>query len=165
MDILPRREPPRTGSEKEMLESFLDFHRATFMIKVQGLSEEAARQSMAPSALTMAKLLKHIAGAELFWFQFLFAGLDIEVFSEESQWLLEESDTLESLLAFYTAQIEKSKEIVAACDDLNTLAKRNRFSEEPPSLRYIMLHLIEETARHNGHLDIFRERLDGSVGE
>jgi hypothetical protein len=82
MDLLPRREPPRTGSEKELLESFLDFHRATFMIKAQGLSEAAIRQSMAPSALTIARLLKHIAGAELFWFQFLFAGLDIDIFRE-----------------------------------------------------------------------------------
>lgn len=167
MEILPRREKPGTGLEKVSLESFLDFQRATFVMKLQGLSDEATRQVMSPSSMTMLGLLKHVAYAERYWFQYVFAGLDVSVPQEsddsDAQWRIEADDTLESGLAFYQTQIARSKEIYAAYDNLNALAKRSPGKDH--SLRYILLHMIEETARHNGHADIFRERLDGSVGE
>ncbi len=166
MDTFPRPEKPRVGDEKAMLQAFLNFHRATFVIKVSGLSEAKVRQVMSPSSMTMLSLLKHVTYAERYWFQYVFAGLDVYVPQADDdpdpQWQIEPGDTLASGLAFCQQEVAHSDVIIAA-HTLAALAKR------PPgpdhSLRYIMLHMIEETARHNGHADIFREILDGKVGE
>jgi uncharacterized damage-inducible protein DinB len=146
--------------EADTLVVFLDYLRECIVAKGDGLDDEALRRSTVPSGTSLLGLVKHLTMAETFWFQHVFAGTDVVV--PESD--LEPGDTTESVLAGYAAACAAGNEVVAACDDLERLAVRKGTRSVQLSLRWILVHMIEETARHAGHCDIIREQIDGQVG-
>jgi hypothetical protein len=160
--------PPYAAPEKEMLAAYLDFHRATIKWKIEGLSEEDARRPMTPTDTKLLGIVKHLAYVERWWFQDNFAGRDCEYPWSEEDWeadfRIEPGETIQSIFALYDTECEVSREIVAAAS-LDDVAARPRREGRHPTLRWIMLHMIEEVARHNGQADIIRELIDGKTGE
>jgi uncharacterized damage-inducible protein DinB len=154
---------PRTGDEKTMLSAFLDRYRETMIWKLQGLSKEQASRRLVPSETTLLGVVKHLAYVERGWFQGDFAGDEITFpwaeGAPESDFVINPSDTIESIIALYQGEIARSREIIerSSLDDLSHEA-------DPHTLRWILIHMIEETARHAGHADILRELTDGAVG-
>jgi hypothetical protein len=157
---------PEDAPERETLTGLLDFLRSTVVNKVAGLSDEQASQTpVSPSTLTPAGLVKHLTGAERFWFSIDFANADLPYpwpdDDPHGAFTLEPGDTLANLVAAYQQECARSREVVAAAD-LNDMAKADGMDF---NLRYALAHMIEETARHCGHLDILREAIDGKTGQ
>jgi uncharacterized damage-inducible protein DinB len=173
---VPRIDPDLAADELTSLSQFLDFHRATLVDKVSGLStEELATRAVPSSAITLGGMLKHLALVEDDWFQVKFLGRpEVEPWASapfdvdpDWDWHSAVDDTPEDLLRLYDAACARSRAaVVEVGGELDTLSVEadpqtgGRFS-----LRWIMIHMIEETARHNGHVDLIREAIDGSVGE
>ena len=158
---MPDRKTPYTlADEKQTLKDFIDYLRGSIIIKASGLSEEDARRKLVPSDTTLLWLVQHLVVVEMWWFQYLFAGLDVDLPEDGS----EVGDTVETAVASYREVIARSDEIIDACDDLETRAARAGRSPEPMSLRWILVHMVEEIARHAGHADILREQIDGKTG-
>lgn len=154
---------PLVAGEREMLTGALDFQRATLLHKINGVSEEKAREAVnPPSTLTFLGLVKHLGYVERWWFQAVFTGKqDDELDFVEDDFLLEPHDTLETIIAFYKGEVEMSRRITEA-SSLDDLSKLEGFER---NLRWILVHMIEETARHNGHADFLREAIDGATGQ
>lgn len=148
-----------------MLAEFLDFYRTVMIRKVEGLDAAGLRFSPVVSGTCLGGLIKHLAYVERWWFQAVWDGSEPEFpWSEEdpdAEFRLGPGDTAESLIAFYRSECDTSRRIVAATalDDVVESARGN------VSLRWIVVHMIEETARHAGHADLIREMVDGSVGD
>jgi uncharacterized damage-inducible protein DinB len=150
------------------VETFLDYLRDTVVMKLEGLSEEEARRRLVPSETTLLGIVKHLAFVERFWFQSVFAGKDAATpWSEEdpdADWRVEEWETIDGIVAFYRNEVTKSRKITAK-PALNWKARRpDRAGRKVIRLRWIMAHMVEETARHAGHADILRELTDGATG-
>ncbi|HEV3212870.1 MAG TPA: DinB family protein [Acidimicrobiales bacterium] len=156
-----RRTPLNLTSEKETLEEFLDYLRDSVILKLEGLDEASARHSPVPSGTSLLWLVKHLTGVELAWFQYAFAGVPPSG-TDPSQLL--EQDNIASVLADYRDAIETSREILKDCNDLESLCARGLVTKAPLSLRWVLVHMVEETARHAGHADILREQIDGLTG-
>ncbi len=139
---------------------FLDYLRESVILKVDGLDEEAVRRSSVPTGTSLLGLIKHLTSVEALWFQFAFAGRDIIVPGDE----VDPSDTVTTAVAAYRGAIGTSSDIVDQCDDLDRLCARALTTPEPLSLRWLLVHMLEETARHAGHADILREQIDGQTG-
>jgi uncharacterized damage-inducible protein DinB len=159
-------QPGSTGSERPVLEAFLDFHRQVLASKVDGLSDSDARQRRVPSKTTLAGLIKHMIGVERGWFQEVLAGRDPaeigpNVGGDDESWELAAGETAGSLVQEYERTCEQSRETAArfALDDAVPHPDLGQVS-----LRWIYVHMIEETARHAGHADILRELTDGTAG-
>ena len=146
--------------EKDTLVLFLDYLRGCMVAKAEGLDDEPLRRSTVPSGTSLLGLLKHLTMAETFWFQHVFAGTDARVPDSD----LADGDTMASVVVGYQAACAAANEVVAACDDLDRLGVRTGTRAVHLSLRWILVHMIEETARHAGHADILREQIDGQVG-
>jgi hypothetical protein len=163
---VPRSRPPEDGSELQVLTGLLDFLRATVINKVAGLTDEQAFSRPAPpSELTPAGVVKHLSGVERFWFSIDFAGADLPFPWPEDDphgcFPLAAEDTLSSIVAAYVAECERSRSAI----DGHSLDDKARGEGMSFNLRYALAHMVEETARHCGHLDLLRERIDGAVGE
>ena len=168
--VIPHRrlEVPQTGDEKTMLGAFLDRYRETIIWKLDGLSKEQASARLVPSATTLLGMVKHLAYVERWWFQMNFAGEPVrfpwpeDEPDEDIDFRVVPADSIASISALYQQEIARSREIVAdaSLDDLAKDEKRG-----PRNLRWIMVHMIEETARHAGHADILRELTDGAIGQ
>jgi hypothetical protein len=161
-----RVRPSESGNEFETLTVLLDFLRATIVVKATGLSDDQATSHPVPaSELTVAGLVKHLTGVERFWFSIDFAGLDVPwPWTDEDphgNFILSDSDTMAGLLADYEAECEGSRRSIAGFQ-LDTVARPDGVNF---TLRYALAHMIEETARHCGHLDLLRESIDGVTGE
>ena len=158
---------PVTGDEKTMLSAFLDRYRETIVWKLEGVSTAEASRRLVPSASTLLGIVKHLAYVERSWFQLRFAGETVtfpwtkDEADKDLDFRIDPGDTIENITAFYQQEIARSRAIVgpASLDDLA------RNMENPRSLRWIMIHMIEETARHAGHADILRELTDGAIGQ
>lgn len=166
VEPVKRARPPENGPERATLTGMLDFLRDTVVNKVAGLTEERARSTpVSPSALTPAGLVKHLTGVERFWFSIDFANADLPWPWPEDDphgaFGLEDGDTLAGLVALYREECERSNRVVAAAD-LDDVAKGPGMTF---TLRFALTHLIEETARHCGHLDLLREAIDGQTGQ
>jgi uncharacterized damage-inducible protein DinB len=161
-----RRVRPMVGSEKELLEAFLDFQRDTLLWKVSGLAEEQLRKPWTPSGMSLLGLVKHLAYVERNWFQNRFLNRELPIpwtgGDPGGDFRIEPGETADSIVAFYRAEVAEARRIVAEVDSLETIA---RHPKRPHSLRRILIHMIEETARHNGHADLMREFTDGQTGE
>ncbi|MEV7421295.1 MULTISPECIES: DinB family protein [unclassified Streptomyces] len=160
--------PSPTSGEREMLRSYLDFHRATLAMKTEGLSdEELRRRSMPPSTLCLMGLVRHMAEVERAWFRRVVNGEDIPlVWSPEGDYQVAYEPgtaTREEAFGAWRTEVEHARRIEAAAESLEVTAHAASWREEV-SLRMVMLHLIHEYARHNGHADLLREAIDGSVG-
>ena len=155
--------------ERETLVGSLDWFRAVIAHKVDGLSLEDATKVMTPSGLSMLGVVAHLAWAERTWFRFRFANEDLDVAlsgdDNSETFTLGPDDTIESVLATYAEENEKARVVVAAAPTLDEVAPREARLHGMVSLRWILVHMIEETARHAGHLDIMREQLDGHTGD
>lgn len=155
-------------SEYGALENFLDAQRIGLIRKVEGVSDELARQAPTASSLSLLGLIKHAATWEQRWFQVIMAGRQSpdrwpEVMPEprEAEFIIRDSDTVTHWIAVYRDHIETSNAIAASMD-LDAPCARPELIE--CNMRYVLLHMIQETARHAGHADIIRETLDGSCG-
>ncbi|MEU7655407.1 DinB family protein [Micromonospora taraxaci] len=156
----------RTGDERAVLSAFLDFHRGVLLRKLRGLSDADAGRRLVPSATTLAGLVKHLTLVERNWFPTLLAPEpgDVYLTSEEdavASFTLGDRETVAELVAAYERACARSR-AVAASLDLDHVVPHPQLGEV--SLRWILVHMIEETARHAGHADILRELTDGECG-
>ena len=167
-----RIEPPFAETdERALLTGFLDFHRGTLEWKCAGLTDEQLRtRSVGTANLTLLGMLRHMADVERYWFRQVWAAehFETEMFDRtddpDEDWNDLEADTGEAALARLRQEIEAARKIVEATADFDLIATRpNRV--ERVSARWILIHMVEEYARHNGHADLLREAIDGEVGE
>ncbi|MFB9906901.1 DinB family protein [Allokutzneria oryzae] len=165
----PRKRPPLTADERTQLLGWLDMQRSIVRWKCEGVSDDDAHRPVLPASpnMTMAGVVSHLRWVENLWFEVILldAPADGPQFDEE----VEDADMkvdgvpLGQLLSDYEEQWRLSNEIVAR-HSLDDVGKNTRFPVGKASLRWIVLHMIEETARHAGHLDAIRELLDGGKG-
>ncbi|WP_197084937.1 DinB family protein [Saccharothrix sp. ST-888] len=163
-----RVEPPMAADETAMLSAWLDFHRATLAVKCEGLTAEQLRlRSAAPSSLSLLGLVRHLAEVERYWFQHVLSGSEVQSLycEEDRDGDFNQVDTADAEEAFATwrTQIELAR-TAAVGVPLETPGKKLRDGEQV-TLRWILVHMIEEYARHNGHADLIRELIDGTTGE
>ena len=153
------------ADERELLTGFLDWYRAVVVRKVDGLSLEQASRQLTASGLTPLGVVQHLAWVERGWFQQLFAGTDLDLrLDNPSSFELGASDTVASVVADYAAATDESREVTAAAS-LDDIAVNPHRIFGPVTLRWVLVHMLEETARHAGHLDVMREALDGRTGD
>ena len=162
---MKRTDPPLSGSEKETLTGFLDYHRATLLGKIDGLSDEDLTRKLVPSETTLLGLVKHLAIVERWWFRMVFNDEQIQPYwtkdDPDRDFRIEPNETSKEIIELYRDECDRSREITDAAS-LDDVARRDGRNE---TLRWILVHMIEETARHNGHADILREQIDGATGE
>jgi uncharacterized damage-inducible protein DinB len=166
-----RDEPPRSLEDpREILLQQLSYYRASLLAKLDGLSEDQLIASILPSGWSPLGLLKHLVFVERRWMQW---GFDAEQVPDpwgdhdpdSEGWLVTPEDTVADLTARLAA-IAAGTEAVASQAELTQRARLGgRFSSDPPTLGWILAHLLQEYARHVGHLDVVRELIDGNVGE
>ena len=158
-----RRTPFVNANERETLVAFLDYLRESVIVKASGLPEDDARRALVPSGTSLLGLVKHLTtGRGATWFQWSFAGLDVQFPSDDARAGRHRASRSS---AAYRAAIERSNEIVAAAARSRARAcARKPTATEPMSLRWVLVHMVEETARHAGHADILREQIDGATG-
>ena len=167
MDHCERTDPPNFGPEKEMLVAFLDFQRDTAICKLQGVSEDDARRTLGPSTLTLIGIVTHLTFVERTWFRVVMSGEDVALagYPDNSTlyWDAPAGASIDDVIAAYRAEVTRSNETIRMhdLDDMSVTGRRHR---PPVQLRWIMLHMIEEVARHLGHMDLIRESIDGEVG-
>jgi hypothetical protein len=159
---------PRLAGERESLEAFLEWHRRTFELKCEGLGQaELSSRTVAPSTLSLHGLARHLAGCERWWFRQQFAGEDVPILYYSDDDPDQDMDSLDGdaqeALAVWRSECDRSREIVAAAESLEQRGTSLR-TGEPFTLRWMLLSLIAEYARHNGHADLLREAIDGTVG-
>jgi uncharacterized damage-inducible protein DinB len=174
---IERTDPPLEAAEASMLVAYLDYHRDTLRMKAHGLTADQLRQTHPPSTLTLGGLLKHVALNEASWFGRVLHGRpmgepwDCVDWDADPDW------------EFHSAQHDSPEELRRAMDDAVAQSRRDidealrlggldHLSVTPSrregkqfTLRWILLHMIEEYARHNGHADLIRESIDGATGE
>ena len=160
--------PPLLGGERETMRAYLDYHRATLAMKCQGLSDEdLRRRSMPPSTLTLLGLVRHLAEVERTWFRRVINGEDLPLrWSAEGDFQAAYDASASSRAEAFGAwqeEVEHARRIELAAESLDVTGYQARWGEHV-SLRLVMLHLIHEYARHNGHADFLREGIDGEVG-
>jgi uncharacterized damage-inducible protein DinB len=157
---VPDQKPPRLeGSERETLRVLLQYQRDSLARKVAGVDEEAARRSPVGSGTTLLWLVKHMSVAETRWIVRRFAGQPVDLPSDT----VGPDDTLATAVDRYRHTWERVDAVVAAAPSLEETC-RELAGEAPVNLRWVLMHLLEETARHAGHADILRELADGQVG-
>jgi hypothetical protein len=167
-----RSEPAPDASERDMLEGWLDYHRQTLAMKCAGLEERQLKElSLPPSELSLLGLVRHMAEVESGWFRNRVAAekadpLYYSEADEDGDFHFGAADTWAEAYATWQAEIAHAREVAAPrglddlCEGPPDRATGRRFN-----LRWIYTHMIEEYARHNGHADLLRERIDGSTGD
>ncbi|MFJ2016684.1 DinB family protein [Streptomyces nodosus] len=163
-----RTGPPSFGSEREMLRAFLDYHRATLAMKCEGLTDEELRQrSMPPSTLSLLGLVRHMAEVERAWFRRVFEDNDAPmVWSDKIDFQAAydaSGSTRQEAFTAWEAEVADSRRIERESESLDRVGHQPRWREEV-SLRMVMVHVLLEYGRHNGHADLLREGVDGTVG-
>jgi hypothetical protein len=147
------------ANERETLHALLQYQRESFVRKVDGVDEDAARRPLVPTGTTLLWLLKHMARAETVWIVHRFAGEDVSGIDDEVQ----PGDTVATAIDGYRATWTRVDAIVEAAASLDAEC-RNVGDDGLVNLRWVLVHLLEETARHAGHADILRELIDGVTG-
>ena len=174
---IERTDPPLAADEASMLVAFLDYHRDTLRMKVDGLSADQLRQTLPPSTLTLGGLLKHVALNEASWFGRVLHGRamgqpwDSADWDADPDWELHSAsgDSPEELRRLMDDAVAQARRDISEAlglgglDQLSVLPSRR--GDGQFTLRWILLHMIEEYARHNGHADLIRESVDGATGE
>jgi len=158
---VPDRDNPfRRVGERETLVDVLDYRREGVVAKVVDLDVEAATRPAVPSGTSLLGLVKHLTWVEELWFTEVLRGLEDPLPSPT----LEEGDDVASVVAAYRAAWARSNEAIRAQDDLDVRCVGTGVAPEPMTLRWVLVHMVEETARHAGHADIIREQYDGETG-
>ncbi len=164
------QDPPFAVDERETLVTFLDYYRAVLIRKAASLSREQLAMTLPPSDMSLGGLVKHMALVENNWFVHNWRGEDPGEpwasvdWEADADWDFHSArdDEPEQLLALYTAEIERARRAIDGCDDLSATAEsRGRVI----SLRWMLVHMIEEYARHCGHADLLRQSIDGATGD
>jgi uncharacterized damage-inducible protein DinB len=157
----PLPDPPSSAQEKVMLSAFLDWARDALLRKVEGLDREALTRRLVVSDTTLLSVVKHLACVERRWFRMRFNGERL-VDDRDSDFVILQSETGSDVISRYQYEVAQSRAIV----DRSSLEDRARDVDwQGFTLRWIMLHMVEETARHVGHVDILREQIDGARGK
>ena len=176
-ETVERRDPPLRGGEADTLLAFLDYHRDTLRTKVAGLDREQLGRTLGPSTMTLGGLVKHLTLVEENWFSVVLEGNRLSEpwssvdWHDDPDWEWRTGATEEpgDLLAAYDATVDRMNAHIATALERDGLdaqsAKTSRHGGGTFSLRWILLHMLEEYARHNGHADLLRESIDGQVGE
>jgi uncharacterized damage-inducible protein DinB len=159
------------ADERTTLTEMLDYYRATILLKAQGLDEQQARQRLGPSDMTMLGIVRHLVEVERSWFRRRLRGeaIAFAYISDDDidrDFHPRDDETLSAAVEAYELECAWSRTITetASLDDL-TVEKISWKDGEPVSLRWILVHMIEETARHAGHADLLRESIDGTTGD
>jgi uncharacterized damage-inducible protein DinB len=171
-----RPEPPPDADEAETLVGFLEYQRATLLWKCQGVDSEGLRLTVAASSMTLGGILKHMAFVEEHWFGRFLHGQEhgppwdtVDWATDPDwEWHSAAEDSPEQLLALWQGSVDRSRSLIATSlrhGGVEQQAQRSWSDGRSPSLRWILCHMIEEYARHNGHADLLRESVDGSTGE
>ena len=163
-----RTTPPLVGDERQILTAYLDWHRRTFELKCAGVPpERLSEKGIPPSGLSLHGLARHLAGVERWWFRIQFAGEDVPMLYYSDDDPSQDFDALSGdpaeAFAVWRDECARSRQIVAAASSLDQTGT-HAATGNPVSLRRVMVHLIAEYARHNGHADLLRERIDGATG-
>jgi uncharacterized damage-inducible protein DinB len=176
---MTRTDPPTAAGEAETLLGFLDYHRETLRMKAEGLDAAQLDQRLEPSTMTLGGLLKHLAYVEDWWFNQVYADnqppepwASVDWSADgDWEWHSAAQDSPDQLRKLYDEMVTASDRIVrealAHPGAMESLSRRT-FKSDPSrqfNLRWILVHMIEEYCRHNGHADLLRESIDGSVGE
>ncbi|MEU8822875.1 DinB family protein [Streptomyces sp. NPDC048636] len=164
----PRPAPPRLGDERETLRAFLEFQRATLAMKCEGLTDEELRQrSMPPSTLSLLALVRHLAEVERAWFRRVFEDHEApmvwsDIVDFQAAYDASRSTRAEAFTA-WEAEVDNSRRIEREAVSLDLAGYQPRWEKEV-SLRMVLVHVLLEYARHNGHADFLREGVDGVTG-
>ena len=155
--------------EREMLTGFLDWYRAIVERKIEGLSSEDASRQLTGTGLSLLGVVKHLGWVEYYWFRFVFAGEDVDAPPRENndnsvQFRIGPDEGIGSVVDFYRSETEHARRIESSARLLEDLSSREAGGMGNVSLRWILIHLIEETARHAGQMDLMREAVDGRTG-
>ena len=156
------RPPLELTDERTMLVAYLDYLRDAIVRKAQGLGDDDARRPMVASGTSLLGLLDHLLNVERYWFHHVFAGRDVPMTPPGTP--LADDLTADAAIAAYRETTAGANEIVLATSDLDQAAARETFDGRRPSLRWVLVHMVEETGRHAGHADIIRELIDGETG-
>jgi uncharacterized damage-inducible protein DinB len=165
-----RVDPDLVAGERRALEQWLEFHRATLLMKCAGLTDDdLKRRALPPSALSLLGLVRHMTEVERWWFRMHAAGEDLPwLYSEDDRDGdfddVDDADAAADLDA-YRLECEAATAVVADRDLDVVVPSRGHHPELTRSVRWIFLHMIEEYARHNGHADLLREAIDGETGD
>jgi uncharacterized damage-inducible protein DinB len=171
--MIERIDPEPQSDERTMLVEFLEWYRATLLVKAAGLTDEQARTaSVEPSILSITGLVRHMAAVERIWFQIRFRGDDVP----RLYWTDDDPDgdmrvdevTLSDALTVWEREVALSREVLDGAQLEDVMRTPVLIDGEPEwraSMRWILIHMIEEYARHAGHLDFLRERIDGITGD
>ena len=166
-----RPEPKDAGTERELLLGFLEFHRSTLEMKCANLSDDQLRTASAPpSDLTLLGLLRHMTDVERYWFRRRIAGEEVAPVYWDDGAADRDFGDLEgvpvaTVLQRWRAECARSRDVIDAVDDLERLTHDVARDPRTVSVRWVLIHMVEEYARHNGHADLIRERIDGATGE
>jgi uncharacterized damage-inducible protein DinB len=165
-----RNDPGRILAEREALEAWLDFHRETLLYKCAGLTADQLKErAVPPSRLSLLGLVRHMTEVERWWFR-MHAGETDLPFPYDPDQTGQEFEALDDAdapgnIAAYKQEIEQARAAVAARELDDIVPSRADHPERTRDIRWIYLHMIEEYARHNGHADLIRERVDGATGD
>jgi hypothetical protein len=164
-----RIDPPLVAQERQMLDAWLDYQRATLALKCEGLTDDQLRaRAVPPSSLSLLGLVRHMGEVERSWFRRVLSDEQAppRYYSDENPDGdfddVAEADVAEAF-SYWRGECAHARECVEAAPSLDVTGAGRR--GETYSLRWIMVHMIEEYARHNGHADFLRERIDGTVGD
>ncbi len=147
-----------------MLLEFLDLYRSVAVRKLEGLTTEQATAVATPTGMTLLGIVQHLAWDERIWFGYHFLGRPVEPMDSDPSFELEPSATVESVIAAYQADCDRTRQVIADAPSLDVRVRipHNHFGQV--SLRWVIVHMVEETARHSGHMDLLREQTDGDTG-
>ncbi len=172
LNLVNRVDPPFVSPERESLLAWLDYHRETLAMKCDGLSaDQWCRRSVPPSSMSLIGLVRHMADVERNWFQRVLSGLGDDVagpifyqrvVNPDGDFDDVDPTTVEADIATWRREIAAADVVIAGIDldDRRSSALGNEFD-----LRWVLIHMIEEYARHNGHADLLREAIDGTTGD
>ncbi|TCO53093.1 DinB family protein [Actinocrispum wychmicini] len=157
---------PFTGDEKESLQASLDRHRDVVLWKLEGLDDEQLRRRMTPSGTSLLGLVKHLAYVESGWFLETFGRPPVKVVQDpddpEEDLRIEPHESTEDVLGYYRRARAAADQVIA---EVEVTDEGTAWFGDAVSMRWVLIHMIEETARHAGHMDILRELIDGAAGD
>jgi Protein of unknown function (DUF664) len=164
-----RLEPQRVATERQALEAWIDYHRATLLTKCAGLNADQLKQRASPpSNLSLLGLVRHMTKVERWWFRMNANGEDL-AFPYDPDWVGLDFESLDgadaaTTIDAYWQEVDAARAAVAGRDLDLVVPSRGHHPERTRNIRWIFLHMLEEYARHNGHADILREIVDGQTG-
>jgi len=170
---LPNGDNVLPALEQDALVEMLDFHRAVLPRKAEGLDAEQLGRTLGPSTLTLGGLVKHMAFVEDHWFAYRFAGHGYPEpwasapWNDDHDWELNSAvdDMPDEIFELFDAAVERSRSVLARVESLDAESATEERERGRFNMRWILIHMIEEYARHNGHADLIRESIDGTTGD